>query len=299
MRQHGLTRNGELIVLQRFHGGVRVEPPVGDGPRNEVLVVDVESTGLEPGRDRLIELAAARITVERESGRVVAHAHTRSWLEDPGRPLPAEIVRLTGISDADLAGQRIPDDDVRALVDGVELIVAHNARFDRAMCVARFPWLESDTAPAWGCSLDQIDWRGYGHRHADLGSLGKDHGFFYDAHRATIDVEALIRLLGMRPDVKDAPPYLAELLADAARDWYAVAASGTPYDARHDLRARGYRWDPDAKQWHTRVAAELLEVELDWVRELCAQYGSGRPVAAQIPFRARFDAAFTPAWEPR
>jgi DNA polymerase III epsilon subunit-like protein len=195
MRQHGLTKNGELIVLQRFHGGVRSTSVEPDEPRASVLVVDVETTGLDPGIDPIIELAAARIEVATESGQIAAHERTVSWLEDPGRPLPPEIVRLTGLSDADLRGERIPDDAARGLFEGVSLILAHNARFDRAMCVARFPWLADPTAPAWGCSLEQIDWKGYGHKHADLQSLAKDHGFFYDAHRATIDVEATIKLL--------------------------------------------------------------------------------------------------------
>jgi DNA polymerase-3 subunit epsilon len=299
MRQHGLSRNGELIILQRFHGGVRTRPARPGAELRSVLFADVETTGLMPGSDPIIELAAVLADVDAESGEVVAHHRTVSWMEDPGRSIPPEIVRLTGIRDDDVRGRRIPDDEVRALFGAASLVVAHNARFDRAMCAARFRWLSEPDQPTWACSFAQIDWRGYGHRHSDLESLGKDHGFFFDAHRATLDVEALIKLLSFHPDVAHAPTYLAELIADIGRPYWRVAASGTPYEARFELRDRRYRWDPEAKHWRSELAEEWLEAELDWIRELCERWGAGRPLAAPVPPVARFDASWRPSWEPR
>jgi len=299
MRQHGLSRNGELIILQRFHGGVRVQPRRSEDPVQSVLFVDVETTGLAPGSDPIIELAAVLVDVDAASGEVVAHHRTVSWLEDPGRAIPPEIVRLTGIRDDDVRGKRIPDDEVRALFGAAGLVVAHNARFDRAMCAARFRWLSAPDQPVWGCSFAQIDWRGYGHRHLDLESLAKDHGFFFEAHRATLDVEALIKLLSFRPDLPQAPTYLAELIADLRRPYWWVAAAGTPYEARLELRDRRYRWDPDAKHWRSELHEDQLEAELEWIRDLCERWGAGRPLAAAVPQASRFDANWRPSWEPR
>jgi DNA polymerase III epsilon subunit-like protein len=222
MRQHGLSDDGERIVLHRFHGGVDTTQPVGSTPIHRFLFADVESTGLQPGVDRMIELALAEVDVQVETGLVVAHHGTESWLEDPGIHIPPEITELTGITDGDVRGQKIPDDTVRARFEAARVVVAHNASFDRAMSVARFPWLGEPGAPPWACSLEQIAWRGYGHRHADLESLAKDHGFFYSGHRATIDAEVLIKLLAMRP-AEEAPPYLSDLVADI----------------RHTLRCQG------------------------------------------------------------
>ena len=298
MRQHGLTANGELIVLQRFHGGVRCRPAQPDEALQRVLFVDVETTGLDPGQDRVIELAVCSVEVSVESGVVTRHRHSANWLEDPGRPLPPEIVALTGIRDRDVAGQRIPDAEVREIFAGAQMVVAHNARFDRAMCASRFDWIDAPGMPPWGCSLEQIDWRGLGHRHADLGSLARDHGFFFDAHRATLDVEALVKLLQFQPEVHGAPTYLAELLADSRRSTWAVAASGAPYEARGELRGRSYRWDPDAKHWWRMLRGERLDEEVEWLRELCIRHGSGRPIRAQVPFAERFADTFHPNWAP-
>lgn len=51
--------------------------------------------------------------------------------QEPSSPIPPTIMRLTGITDAMVAGQRIDVDAVRELVDHASLVIAHNASFDR------------------------------------------------------------------------------------------------------------------------------------------------------------------------
>ena len=73
-----------------------------------IAVVDVETTGLNPATDLIIEFAARLIAVS-SVGRIVGIGPSASWLEDPGFSLPPEITRLTGLTDADIAGKAIPD----------------------------------------------------------------------------------------------------------------------------------------------------------------------------------------------
>ncbi len=61
------------------------------------VVVDVETTGLNPMRDTIIELGAVKFL----NGEEVAEF---SQLINPQRPLPAKIVEITGITDAMLSG---------------------------------------------------------------------------------------------------------------------------------------------------------------------------------------------------
>ena len=57
------------------------------------IVLDTETTGLNPARDKVLEIGAARI----EQGRVV---ETFETLIDTGVPIPERITELTGITDA-------------------------------------------------------------------------------------------------------------------------------------------------------------------------------------------------------
>jgi len=89
-------------------------------------VVDVETTGMRArGDDRITEIAVVHV-----DGPRVAMAFES--LVNPGRPIPAFIERLTGISNAQVASapafHEIADKVVAALAGRV--FVAHNALFD-------------------------------------------------------------------------------------------------------------------------------------------------------------------------
>lgn len=96
------------------------------------VAVDVETTGLDPTRDRVVEIGWARV----ERGRVV---HADAVLVDPGVVVPADAARVSGITTAMLRGApRFADVAPRlsAACEGAAYVVAWNARFDRAFLAA-------------------------------------------------------------------------------------------------------------------------------------------------------------------
>ena len=110
----------------------------------EVIVLDLETTGLTPRRGDIIEIAMARMR-----GSEVVDQY--STLVDPGTPVPDMITEITGITSDMLAtAPRFEDiaNDVRAFIGDAD-IVAHNARFDRAFTVAMLP----DLANRWVDSI--------------------------------------------------------------------------------------------------------------------------------------------------
>lgn len=90
-----------------------------------LAIIDVESTGAHPVRDRITEIAILRI----EDGEVVARWES---LVAPGQAIPPLIEQVTGISDAMVADAppfEAVADTVAALLEGC-VFVAHSARFD-------------------------------------------------------------------------------------------------------------------------------------------------------------------------
>ena len=87
-----LTASGRYQVIERLEQRPHYHTPDGT-PTKQALFVDVETTGLGDD-DRIIQLAAVPFDFARD-GRIFGVGECRSWLEDPGIPIPEEITRLT------------------------------------------------------------------------------------------------------------------------------------------------------------------------------------------------------------
>jgi DNA polymerase-3 subunit epsilon len=88
-------------------------------------VVDLETTGGSPADSAITEMGAVKVT----GGEVCGTFHT---LVDPGRPVPAFIRLLTGISDEMLIEAPPIEAVLPSFLEflGDSVVVAHNARFD-------------------------------------------------------------------------------------------------------------------------------------------------------------------------
>ncbi|MHB8642079.1 MAG: exonuclease domain-containing protein [Gaiellaceae bacterium] len=88
-------------------------------------VLDLETTGLSPGRSRICEIGAVRIEALELAG-------TFETLVNPRERLPLQIARLTGIDDRLLRRAPSAESATRRFLDfaGDAVLVAHNARFD-------------------------------------------------------------------------------------------------------------------------------------------------------------------------
>ncbi len=100
--------------------GVRDIPLSG-----EFVVADIETTGFSPVAERIIEIGAVKV----KDGKL---GETFSMFVDPGKPIPLEITRLTGISPEMVLGASGQEAAIKAFkaFAGAACIVAHNADFD-------------------------------------------------------------------------------------------------------------------------------------------------------------------------
>ncbi len=254
--------------------------PNPEGKLRTAAILDVETTSLDPAAGHIVELAICHVTFDGR-GRIVAIGPVHDWLEDPGYSLPSEIVRLTGLCDADLAGRRIDDAAALRLLSDADLIVAHNAAFDAAWVERRYPAI---AGKPWCCSLKDIDWRGHGCEGRQLGVLlAETTGFFNPRHRADSDVAALVALLAST--LQSGRTVCSEMLLSAQHPTMRITADGAQFEVKDRLKARGYRWDAKIRRWWTEIPARAFDEERAWLAEHAACHA---PATRSITWHQRY-----------
>lgn len=263
-----LEQHPDFRVLRRFQP--RHEYGLVKDPK-AALFVDVETTGLNIGEDSIIQFAAVRFEFD-AAGNIGQVGPVLSAYEDPGKPLDAHIVELTGITDAKVAGQIIEDSRVAAILDGVVLVIAHNADFDRKMCERRFKGFDT---VAWACSQRDVKWERFGCRGLKLDYImAMLCGEFFGGHDALADCLAGVHVLAAprlqleQPEFDRTTVTPFQMLLDSARQpTIRVFAWGSPIETKDRLRLRGFRWDPNSRVWFRDLKAGEVEAEQVWLLE--------------------------------
>lgn len=262
MMATALSASGNYRVLRRLIPRTRLREP--DGTECHLgIFVDLETTGLDPLRDEIIEIAMVPFQYG-VNGYIYEVGEPFQRLRQPSKPIPAEITALTGIDDAMVAGHVVAQAEVSAFVSPASLVVAHNAAFDR-----RFAERFSDVfaTKAWACSMSQIDWEQLGFSGTKLRYLAADAGFFYDGHRAVHDCQAAVSLLA-EPLADGTIPF-TRMLERARKPTIRLWAENSPFELKDHLKARGYRWNPDAttapRAWYIDVEENALRAEVEYL----------------------------------
>ncbi|MCF1496190.1 3'-5' exonuclease [Agrobacterium vitis] len=283
-----LSETGRYRILTKLMPREVVPFPRPEFPLKGIIL-DTETTGLNWRKDQIIEIGLIAFTFD-ATGNIGDVTGIYGGLQQPSVSIPADITRLTGITDALVAGQSIDMAAVQALIEPADLVIAHNAGFDRPFCEMLSKMF---AGKAWACSNAEIDWSSRGYEGTKLGYLIGQAGFFHEGHRAVDDCFALLEVLA-RDNDGTASTAFAELYQASQRSRVRILAENSPFDMKDHLKARGYRWsdgsDGRPKSWWIEVDEQALDKELSYLRTEIYRYPEADPPIKRLTAFDRFRA---------
>lgn len=209
-------------------------------------IIDVETTGTDPSKDRVVELGVITWSIEHR-------CTVRSWSTLVfGADNAAEAVNgipAALIAREDIHGVSMPEvtwRNLQTVLGQVDVALAHNAGFDRSF----LPESLRDLKP-WICTQDDVEWPRPSTSQA-LIAIALAHGVgVTHAHRALTDCDLIARLLERASELTD----IDALFAKAMRPKRTYRAK-VGFENNHLAKERGFRWMSDRKMWVRRIAEE-------------------------------------------
>ena len=216
-----------------------------------LLIVDTETTGLDPQLDHCLEI-----------GVILFDVPSRQLLAQQSFLLPVETNAAEAINRIPASATNLPQpwrpalSYLRSLLDAADVLVAHNAAFDRQ-------WFGRGHLPAtdkrWLCSMEDVRWPA-GRQLRSRPSV-RDLALAYEipvwaAHRALTDCIYLAEVFRRCEDL--------EQLLERGLEPRQLMRAQVSYDDRHLARDAGFRWNEPVKGAWARRLSEREARDLDF-----------------------------------
>ena len=145
-----IIKDTDFIRLEKeFKFLSRARDRFGDPENLSYVIMDIETTGLDPVNDEIIEIGAIKV-----AGKEIKDMF--NMLAKPEKALPPNITDLTGISSEMLANELPIKPVISKFADfiGNSILIAHNAEFDISFLRNKMKkWLNKDIDNFVICTL--------------------------------------------------------------------------------------------------------------------------------------------------
>jgi len=279
--------DNQTRVLHRITPLQKWQPPTNAGPAYmRIAVIDLETDGLDPQYNEILEIAVAMIVTDQQ-GRVIEVESVKCGLQQPSRSIDPQIEKITGITDAIVAGKRIAPQKIVEHLRAADACLAFHSAFDRRHLEELVPEVGE---MAWICAMADVDWHALGFDGRAQGHLLMQAGLFNPvAHRARDDVASLVNLLAH--ECRDGRTVMAHALEGAKAPSWRFEASDLPHRLQKDAYRHAYRRSYHGV-YHKLVREAELDAEVAWYRELVGR----DPTIVPVDWVERYRADWT--WSP-
>jgi DNA polymerase-3 subunit epsilon len=210
---------------------------------NNALILDVETQGLDPATDRVIEVGMILYSITHAT--VVACMSGLVHADEN----PAEAINR--IPAAALRDEPIESglwDAVEAMMRNADCVVAHSCEFDRSF----LPPALRDVRP-WVCSKNDIAWPKQTRPGPSLVALALEHDLGVAvAHRALADCDLIARLFTRSRELGADLQAMLERAMRPKAEFVALVS----FEEKDKAKLAGFAWQAETKTWRRRMARE-------------------------------------------
>jgi DNA polymerase-3 subunit epsilon len=213
-----------------------------------ILILDTETTGLDPKDGKMIEVAAIFYNV---ASQTITHQVSTLIHSENNAAFDINRISPNALQSVLIENQKAALKLIHYMLLMCDAVVAHNAPFDRG-------WIESfdssfseiSKQKEWLCTKEDFTWPVRKGIPLNLIHIAVDLEVpVISAHRALSDC---LLLAGCFSKLNDLPDRLIQ--ARLPKENYVAVVS---FDDRQLAKDAGFSWDAATKQWERRMTAEL------------------------------------------
>lgn len=259
-----LRASGRYTVYDVYKYTPQYNDPTGKSNLRIGSVLDTETSGSNPDVDDIWNIGIVNFRFDDE-GNIYDIVDAYKGYSEISQTIPDFILRSSKMESQDeLKGCVFDKEKINSLLAQSEIIIAHNAKFDREFVDRAFP-ISQDKI--WGCTLNQIPWWMTKTESVRQTDIARYLGFEYNTHRAIQDALALLHILSKGLIVGDpnSQTILKHIIDTIDVEYLRLDAVNSHFHLKDLLKDNNYHWDNKAKSWYKLVHPNSVMEEVEFL----------------------------------
>ena len=226
---------------------------------NNVTILDLETTGLDPEKDEVIEIGAILYSVENQA--VLQQVSTLFPVsqnpQEHTNKIKAEATKSFNPFEIEYDYKWLDD-----MVFQSDYLIAHNADFDKQWLITKgHDYSYRPYEKNWLCTLNDFVWP-HNHKPSNLITTALNHGIgVTKAHRALSDCQLIAELFDRTEDLQG----LFELAFARANEPRYLVIAQVSFDQKDLAKSAGFHWNPDGKLWTKELReSDICSQQKSW-----------------------------------
>lgn len=213
-----------------------------------IIIIDTETTGLDPSNGQVVEVAAILYNVPSRS--IIAQMSTLLYAED-NKASDINKISVEALKSVNAVMQQTNILALKVMMNQADAVIAHNAQFDHKWLLTIPDLQEVTQNKKWICTKDDVSWNLRKGAALNLVAICVELNIpIINAHRALSDCSMLLQAIETRADIEE---FLDK--SGKGKELYHAVIN---FEMRQLAKDEGFIWDNMNKVWTAKLTPEQV-----------------------------------------